>query len=303
MLIRALRKLEERIAQAAPRFRSRTLRRSARVVVDVVHGLWHGELNLYATSLAFTTLLAIVPMLALGFAMFRKLDLHQQLREVLHLYLVPLGEQGLSIETQVYRFISDLDVGVLGTVGIVVLAYSLLSLVQKTEHAFNFIWSLPSNRSLLRGVGIYLAIMICGPLFGVLAVASIAALADTQVAAAFQGLPLVGGILVEAWTVWPYLLVMLGFALLYRILPNTRVSLRAALIGGLVGSGVWVSIGLAFADFVTGSGRYQAIYSGLAIPFFFMLWLFFSWLSLLIGAQIAASVDRHSIAPEGTPTA
>jgi membrane protein len=85
----------------------------------------------------------------------------------------------------------------------------------------------------------------------------------------------------------PYFLIIFAFAFVYLFVPNTRVSIRAAFVGALVGGALWQTTGMAFATFATTSTKYAAIYSGFAILALFMIWLYLSWLILLLGAQVA----------------
>jgi membrane protein len=85
----------------------------------------------------------------------------------------------------------------------------------------------------------------------------------------------------------PFFLIILAFTFVYLFVPNTRVNVRSALVGAVVGGALWQSTGLAFAAFASTSTKYAAIYSGFAILIMFMIWLYLSWLILLLGAQVA----------------
>jgi membrane protein len=96
-----------------------------------------------------------------------------------------------------------------------------------------------------------------------------------------------GSIIVLSTKLMPYLLIILAFAFVYLFVPNTKVSIRSAFVGALVGGALWQSSGMAFATFASSSTKYAAIYSGFAILIMFMIWLYLSWLILLLGAQVA----------------
>ena len=89
----------------------------------------------------------------------------------------------------------------------------------------------------------------------------------------------------------PYLMIMLAFAFMYIFIPNTRVQLRPALIGGFIAGLLWNSAGWVFASFVVGSAKYTAIYSTFATLIFFLIWLYLGWLILLTGTSIAYYVQ------------
>jgi membrane protein len=101
----------------------------------------------------------------------------------------------------------------------------------------------------------------------------------------------------------PYLLVILAFTFVYAFIPNARVRIGPALIGGAVGGVAWQSAGWVFAVFVASSNKYAAIYSSLAILVLFMIWLYLSWLILLFGANVAfyAQHPEYLFARGGEP--
>ena len=90
----------------------------------------------------------------------------------------------------------------------------------------------------------------------------------------------------------PYLLIIAAFTFVYLFMPNTRVRLWPALVGGIVGGIAWQSAGWVFAVFIAGSGNYAAIYASFAILILFMIWLYLSWLVLLFGASVAFYVQH-----------
>jgi membrane protein len=98
----------------------------------------------------------------------------------------------------------------------------------------------------------------------------------------------------------PYLLISCAFTFLYIFVPNTKVRFLPALTGGIFAAILWQSASLLFASFVAGSGRYNAVYSGFAITVLLLIWLYVSWLILLIGGRVAfylqhpESVRRHA---------
>ena len=104
-----------------------------------------------------------------------------------------------------------------------------------------------------------------------------------------------GGFLIVATKLLPYLLTIVAFAITYLLVPNTRVRLDAALIGALVSGVLWEATGWAFASFVVKSTQYTAIYSGFAIVITFMIWLYLSWLILLVGASVAFYYQQPEI--------
>ena len=259
--------------------------RYAYVVVD---DLARGELTLRAMSLVYTTLLSLVPLMAVSFSVLKAFGMHnKQLEPVLLRFLAPLGEQGTEITSNIIGFIDNVKIGVLGTFGIALLFYTAISLIQKVEGTFNYIWRLEQHRSVGRRFADYGSVMLIGPLLVFSAMGLTASMMNSSVMQSVMDIEPFGSILVLASRLLPLLLVIFAFTFAYVFVPNTRVNFASAFVGGVVGGSLWQGSGLVFAEFAAGSTKYAAIYSGFAILIMFMIWLYVSWLILLIGAQVA----------------
>jgi membrane protein len=276
---------------ALPKGRAMVVRLS-RLVLVLARDLAQGQLTLWSMSLVYTTLLSIVPLLALSFSVLKAFGVYNQVQPMLLTFLEPLGEKGVEITNRIISFIQNMNVGVLGSVGLALLLYTAVSLVQKIEAAFNFIWHVRRARGVGERFSRYLSALLVGPilLFAALgmtaALTSSALVRDVLDAQAYEWLVAQGG------RVMPYALVIGAFTFVYIFMPNTKVRLGPALIGGIVGGILWQSAGWGFALFAAGSTRYAAIYSSLAILILFMLWLYLSWLILLFGASVAFYVQH-----------
>ena len=286
---------------ALPRWRRIGLR-FARFNWTVARDLSDGQLTLRAMGLVYTTLLALVPLLAFSFALLKAFGAHNQLEPVLNRVLLPLGDRGSEIATVIVGFVDNVQVGLLGSVGLVLLLYTVISLVQKIEDGFNYAWRVPQARSLMRRFSGYMSVLTIGPLlvFGAIGILSVA---RSQAAVVWvleneAFAPLVG----LAARFVPVVMLSLAFTLFYLLVPNTRVRIVPALIGGMIAGVLWELVGTWFATFVVESARYTAVYASFAAPFLFMFWLYLSWMILLIGAQIAYYVQNPQyIVPRRDP--
>jgi membrane protein len=119
------------------------------------------------------------------------------------------------------------------------------------------------------------------------AVGITASLGSHYIVGALYTLPYMSGLLHLLGKLLPYVLVIAAFTFIYVLVPNTRVQLRSALYGGVVAGALWETSGVLFTSFIGGSTSYAAIYSGLAILLVFMIWLYLSWIILLVGASIS----------------
>lgn len=266
--------------------------RLARVLYASVRDLVEGRLTLQAMGLVYTSLLSLVPLLAVSFSVLKAFGVHNQIEPFLNKLFAPLGADSDLVTARIIGFVEHIQVGVLGAVGLGFLIYTVISLLQKVEEAFNSAWRVAQPRSFAQRFSDYLSVITVGP------VLVFAALGLT---ASFANAPLVTYLLnrfglseaaAEVARLLPYLLVIGAFTFAYVFIPNTKVRLRSALLGGVLAGVAWQTSGWAFAAFIAGSSKYQAIYSGFAIVIVFMLWLYLSWLILLLGAGIAF-YDQH----------
>lgn len=253
----------------------------------MIRDMGDGQLNLRAMSLVYTTLLSLVPLLAISFSVLKGFGVHNKIEPFLMNFLAPMGEPGVEVATRIIGFVDNIKVGVLGSVGLGLLVYTVVSLMQKIENAFNFVWHVPTDRSMGRRFTGYLSVLLIGPLlvFSSLGItASMTASPLVQTLITYQPF---GWLLALGGKLLPYLLVVLAFAFMYLYLPNTRVRVGSAMVGALVSGVLWETLGWAFTNFVVASTSYTAIYSAFATLILFMMWLYLSWLVLLMGASVA----------------
>jgi membrane protein len=260
---------------------------TARIVYALIDNLLAGEFTLWARSLAFTTILSLVPLLAVSFSVLKAFGAHQQLEPLLLEVMAPLGEKGTEVAENILRFVSNIKVGVLSSLGIALLFYTVVSLLQTVEQAFNAIWRVPNTRQLTRRFSDYLSVILVGP---VLILAALGLTASAMRSEAVQSLAAIkpfGSLIVAVNQAAPYLLVCIAFAFLYAFITNTRVRATAALAGGIFAGIFWYATGMIFATFVASSSSYSGVYSGFAGAVLFIVWLQMGWLIILLGAQVA----------------
>ncbi len=122
-------------------------------------------LSIRATSLVYTTLLSLVPFLAVTFSVLKAFGIHQEIEPLLGHALEPLGEKGQEITESIIGFVDNLKVGVLGAVGVAGLFYTTYSLIAKIEEALNSVWRVQNGRPLARQFTDYLSVLLVGPVF------------------------------------------------------------------------------------------------------------------------------------------
>lgn len=243
--------------------------------------------SLRAMGLVYTTLLSIVPLLAVSFSVLKGFGAHNQLEPALISILEPLGEKGLQVSQQIISFVDNMKVGVLGSIGLLFLILTVLSLVKKIESAFNFSWRISVTRNLFQRFSNYLSVILIGPLFLFTAAGLTASFHSAAIVNKFLSIEPFGTILLFLGGLVPYLLTIITFTLIYILIPNTKVKFKSALYGAVIATILWKAAGSLFTSFIVDSTNYTAIYSGFAILVIFMIWVHINWLIVLTGASIS----------------
>ena len=253
------------------------------VVRDFVQNL----VKLQAMALAFETLLSLAPLLAVVFSLLKAFGVHNRMEPALAKALAPLGEKGQEITDHLIGFVDKMSASALGSVGLITLFITVLSLMSTIEDSFNHVWRVKSPRRLARRFSDYLSAIVVGPVLVFAAVTITATLQNYAIVHALASLQAFGAVILFLLRLIPYITLWGAFTFVYTFIPNTRVRLRSALVGGLVAALLWQTVGWGFAVFVTSSTRYYVIYSSFAILLLFLLWLHVGWMIVLLGAQVA----------------
>ncbi|KZZ40879.1 hypothetical protein A3765_05515 [Oleiphilus sp. HI0130] len=265
----------------------RVAHRVSRISYAIVRDLTQGSLTLHAMSLVFTSILSIVPLLALSFSLLRYFNVQNRFLPMIEHFLLPMGEKGQEIHQAIMQFVDNVKVGVLGAVGLLLLLYTVLSLVQKIEFAFNRIWFVANTRSISRRLSNYLSMIFVGPILVVAAISLTSGLFESALIKQLSLVEPFGVFFTIATDLMPSIVLIAAFAFFYVLVPNTRVRASNAFVGAIVAGIIWQIAGQAFTAFVVSSARYDVIYSGFAVGIVALLWLYASWLILLLGSSIA----------------
>jgi membrane protein len=266
-----------------PRLRIRFLRFS----IVTVEEFSINQLDLRAAGLVYSTLLSLVPFLAVTFSVLKAFGIHQQIEPFLARALEPLGPQGADISGYVIGFVNNLQVGVLGAVGTAGLFFTVISLIGKIEDALNSIWRVRYPRALARKFNDYLSVVLVGPVLVFTAFSLTASAESNWVLQQFQQYESLHSVVTVVTRVMPLLFLCVAFTFVYKFVPNTQVHFRSAMIAGITAGLLWQIAGIAFAAFVASSAHYTAVYSSFAVLLLFLLWLYVGWLIVLVGGEVA----------------
>lgn len=248
------------------------------------------DLQTRAASLTFNTLLALVPALALLFAIGRGFGLQDLLRDQLFTYFPAQKEAIATSITFVDSYLDQSAQGVFVGVGIVVLLYTLISLLDSIAESFNFIWSIKKERSIYQKFTDYIAICLLIPILMICSAGVsifLSTVLQTNVHIPFLT-PLVNWLL----ELFPLFLVWLAFSLSFYLIPNTKVSFKYAAIAGIISAVSFQILEVLFLNGQIYVTKYNAIYGSFAFLPLLLIWLQFSWLILLSGGTLTYSLQN-----------
>jgi len=236
---------------------------------------------LRASALTYSTLLSLVPLLALMFAVLKGFGVQRRLEPLLLEHLA-IGNQ--EVVRQIIEYVDNTKIGALGVVGLVALLFTAVSVLGNIEASFNDIWQVRRGRNLLRKVADYIAMLVVGPIL-LLASVSLGTLLQTDGAATF--LRLLGPVQNLLLRAVPHVSIWVALTLVYLLMPHRRVPLGAALLGGVVAGSLWKVAEHLYITFQFGMARYNAIYGAMAQLPMLLVWVYVSWCLVLVGAELA----------------
>lgn len=262
--------------------------RALQISYAVIRDLTQGNLSLRAMSLVYYTVIAFVPLLALAFAVLKGLGVHNELEPALLGLLQPfMGEYSIEIAQNVVGFVDNVRVDVLSVVSLGVLLYTVLTMMQRIELSFNYIWSVAQARSIGSRVSEYLFAIIVAPLLILISVGIASYVNTVFFVRLLESLPTGAFLLQFIGLLTPFLFMSLAFALAFIFIPNTRVRFRSAFIGGIFTTIAWNLMGWVFQNFITEYSANAVIYAAFFAVILLMLVIYLGWLMLLIGSSVA----------------
>ncbi|MDF1799467.1 MAG: YhjD/YihY/BrkB family envelope integrity protein [Planctomycetota bacterium] len=188
---------------------------------------------------------------------------------------------------EVLGFVEKTDFASIGLFGLALLLYIVIKLLSSIEASFNEIWGVERPRSLLRKVSDYLSILVVVPILLIAAAGAMTAVKSGNALGGVNEALHIGPVVEEIMRFSSLFATWIGFAFIYLFMPNTSVRLFSALLGGILGGGLWLIVMFAYGELQVGMANYNAIYAGLAAIPIFLVWVNVSWITVLIGAELA----------------
>jgi len=245
------------------------------------------QLAMRSMSLVYTSLLAIVPLLAVSFSILKAFGVHTKLLIMLYYFLEPLGPQGIDLSLKIIEFVENVKISVIGSIGLALLIYTVMSEIHKIESALNYIWNVKNSRGFAKRFNNYLSILLVGPVLVFSLAGVITSISQLGFLQKLTKIETLGPLLVIAGKFMPYLIVSAVFTFIYKTLPNTKVKFKPALWGGVFAGILWVALGQFFTLVVVSPAKYSAIYSGFATLLLSLIWLYWNFFILLVGARVS----------------
>jgi len=266
--------------------------KAVRLVYALLRDAIFSTLTLRAMGLVYVTILSVVPLLALVFSVLKGFGFHKQIEPLLYNFLAPLGDRGVELTDQVMGFVDNIKGGLLAGVGLAVLVYTSISMIKKVEDSFNYVFRVETARSFMQRFSEYLSVLLIAPIMMVVAMGTIAYVGNLSVVQDASSYEVVNETMLLVGKLMPYAIIAGLFTFAYIFIPNSRVNFWPALGGGLTGGFLWATAGAMFTEFVVTSTRNVTIYASFAIVIVALVWLYVSWLILLIGAQTAFYLQK-----------
>lgn len=242
-----------------------------------------------ASSLTFTTLLSLVPLLTIMLALFSAFpqfaDFSANAKNVLLANMLP--ETGGKIITNYIQQFAD-NAARLTAVGIVFLAFTSMLLMLTIDSAFNMIWRVSRPRTLVQRVLIYWAVLTLAPLL----MGGSLSLTSWLIGLSVGHVTQIPAAVVAVLKVVPTLLATVAFTLMFRVVPNRFVPMPHALIGGAVAAIAFEAMSRGFAMYIAYFPTYKLVYGAFASIPIFLLWIYLSWLTVLLGAVLTATMSH-----------
>jgi membrane protein len=242
-----------------------------------------------AASLTFTTLLSLVPLITIALTLFSAFPVFDNFSTQIKIYLLGnlMPETAGRVITHYMEQFAE-SAGRLSAVGVVFLAVTAMMMMLTIDQTSNTIWRVTRPRPVFKRLIVYWAVLTLAPVLVGASLSLTSWLVGLSLGYA-KDIPLFGVVLLKAL---PVLFTTLAFVLLFRLVPNRYVPLNHALIGGVVAAVLFETMNHVFGYYISHFPTYKLVYGAFASVPIFLMWVYFSWLTILLGAVVAASLPH-----------
>jgi len=267
-----------------------------KIIMLAARGFSNDKVQMHASALTFYSLLAIIPLGAIAFAIAKGFSLDENLEQLITSKLNAHQEVLNWLLKNARNAIQETRGGYIAGVGVIVLFWSVMSLLNRIESSFNYIWQVKSSRLWYRKFTDYLAIMLIAPVFIIIS-SSIKVFVGTELVEYMIKAPIIDvfkpliSFLVKSV---PYIISWIVLTSLFIIMPNAKVKLVPALISGIVAGTILQLLQWVYVDLQFGITKLSAIYGSFAAVPLLILLLQSSWIVVLLGAELSFANQNFS---------
>ncbi len=270
----------------------RILVRYLRVILLAISGFYRDGCALRASALTYYSLLSVVPLLAMAFGIAKGFGLEKYIENEIT-NLAQRGQWEVDVTSRIVGFshslLENAKGGVIAGIGVVLLFWTILSILGQIEESFNTIWQVRRPRTLIRKFTDYVTLVVSGPILFIIS-SSLTVLIASRVETVVQKMAFLGvlgtGILFLL-RLLPYVSIWVLLTMHYIVMPNTRVPIRSGLLAGVVTGTIYQVVQWFYIKFQIGVASYGAIYGSFAALPLFLVWLQLSWMIVLFGAEVS----------------
>ena len=256
--------------------------RQSRVYILAFKGFFEDRAAVSAAALTYFTMLSIVPVFAIAFAIARNFGFEDMLHSFINNNMQEQEEVMTWVTSMVDKLLSETKEGVIAGIGGVILFWSVIQVLNNIEASFNDIWQIRKARSPLRKFSDYLAIMVLTPFAIGLSGSFLVKMQTTA-----EELELFKPLMLTLMKAVPYLSMWLLFTMVYIVMPNTKVKFKNALVAGIIAGTVAIIFQSLYQNLQIGVMRWGTLYGTIAFIPLFLMWLQITWLIVLIGAELS----------------
>ncbi len=268
----------------------RFLVRMLRTCHLVIKGLKEDNIPIHASALTLSTLIAIVPILAITLSMFKGLGAGEEEIRQLFAWMEDMPQEFQDFIDQMLLIYTETNFAALGGVFMVILLFMVIKMLSSIETTFNRVWYISTSRNIIRKISNYISLLVIVPILIVAAGA-----ASAVVSGIFdERFEAVAAIYRRILQIGPFIATWMAFTFLYVFIPNTRVRAVPGLVSGLVGAVMWLGWQHIYMEFQIGISKYNAIYGTFASVPIFLVWLYVSWIIVLLGAELAFAIQNST---------
>ncbi len=292
-------------------------RQLCRVILITGQEFKKNELSLRAAALTFTVMLSLVPLLAMSSAVVKGLGGSDQLKTVVYSYVSTLEQESSSTTVNsdgvtvnepsstltqhlysaidnIFGYVEQTNFATLGTFGVAGIFISAILVLGNIEMAMNTIWHVRSGRSVMRKIADYLALLVLFPISINVGIAAGTVLENDALLSKFSIILPFTWLQALILKLIPVLFLTLTLYVIYLFFPNTKVKTLPAMVGALFAGFFWFQVQNIYIGLQVGVSKYNAIYGSFATLPLFLVWIYFGWVFILLGAQLAYAYQHKN---------